>query len=303
MSWALAVLWPLVLFLVALSIRHAAQARAVQRRMAVIRQETRPRDARDAARAGRRLSLRERWTQGPGAAALRLRVSEYIVFRLASFLVPFMVGLVVRGLMGGLVLGLVGLVALTVYFRSKERHWLKEAEEALPEFLRGVAGALRAGSSLTQAMGMVAEETDGPLGDEIRRVLRREALGFSINETLAEITRRVPSRDLSLAVMAITIQREVGGSLADVLDNLVHTIVERQRLKSEIRILTAQGRYSGWLLTVMPFGLGVLLWFADPAYIGQLLSNRLGWGLMGGSALSVALGGFVINRMVRAPEL
>ena len=298
--WVLAVLWPLVLFMLALSVRQAWHGRVVSQRLAAVSAgaSLSPREA-----AKPRLSFRERWAVGPGAAALRLRVSEYIMFRVASFLVPFLVGFVLRGLVAGVVLGLVGLVGLTVYFRQKQRRWLTEAEEALPEFLRGVAGALRAGSSLAQAMDLVAQDTVGPLGDEIRRVLRRERLGFSTSETLAEITRRIPSRDLALAVMAITIQREVGGSLADVLDNIVETIVERQQLKSEIRILTAQGRYSGWLLTFMPFGLGLLMWFADPSYMGALVQGLTGWAMLGGAGISVGIGGFVINRMVRTPEM
>ena len=296
----LAVLWPMVLLALALSWRQVAHTRLVKRRVSLIRHEVMPvADFGETRRPG----LRERWSAGPAAAALRLRISEYILFRTISFLGPFVVGYVIRGVVGGLLLGAVGLAVLTGYFRTKQNRWLKDAEAALPEFLRGVASTLRAGSSLSQAMALVAVDTAGALGDEVRRVLKREALGFSINETLNELTQRIPSRDLALAVMAITIQREVGGSLADVLDNIVQTIVDRQRLKSEVRVLTAQGRYSGWLLTVLPFVLGLLLYFTDPSYMGALISSRLGWGLLGGAVLLVLIGGFVINRMVKAPEM
>lgn len=301
LSMALAVIWPVALFALALSWRQAAHTRLVRRRVSLIQREVSEVAALGA--PTKRRSLRERWSTGPAAAALRLRVSEYIMFRAGSFVGPFLVGFLVRGWIGGLLLGLVGLGGLTAYFKAKQSRWLKEAEAALPEFLRGVASTLRAGSSLSQSMALVAVDTVGPLGDEVRRVLRREALGFSMNETLAELTERIPSRDLSLAVMAITIQREVGGSLADVLDNIVQTIVDRQRLKSEVRVLTAQGRYSGWLLTVLPFALGMLLYFTDPAYMGVLITSHLGWGMLGGAGVMVGLGGFIINRMVRAPEM
>jgi tight adherence protein B len=226
-----------------------------------------------------------------------------VVIRVFSFVVPGLIGFMIRGVAGGILVGLVGLAGVTWYFRLRQNRWLKEAEEALPEFLRGVSSALRAGSSLSQAMALVAGDTPGPLGDEVRRVLRREALGFRVTETLAELSRRIPSRDLGLAVMAITIQREVGGSLADVLNNIVQTIDDRQRLKSEVRVLTAQGRYSGWLLTVLPFGLGFLLWFTDPHYMGLLLTTHLGWAMLGGAALLVGVGGLIINRMVKTPEM
>jgi tight adherence protein B len=300
LSWALVIAWPLAMLMLAVALRQMANARTIRRRIAGSGYTM---EVRVADEKRRRPGLRERWTTGPAAAALRLRVSEYILFRLGSFVVPFIAGYVVRGIVGGILLGFVGLAGMTVYFRTKQQRWLKEAETTLPEFLRGVSSALRAGSSLTQAMGLVAQDTLGPLGEEVRRVLRRETLGFSIAETLAELGRRIPSQDLGLAILAITIQREVGGSLADVLDNITQTIVDRQRLKSEVRILTAQGRYSGWLLTVLPFALGLLMWFSDPSYMGVLLKTHAGWGMVGAAVVMVTIGGFLINRMVRAPEM
>ncbi|PSR23939.1 MAG: type II secretion system protein F [Sulfobacillus acidophilus] len=299
---ALAIVWPLAFLFLAIAVGQSMQARAIYRRARLVPRADFSLPA-ITEKPQRRFTLYERWSAGPAAAALRLRVGEYVVFRVLSFLVPFLVGLFVRGLVGGVLLGLVGLAVVTMYFRMKQSRWLKEAEEALPEFLRAVSSALRAGSSLSQAMALVAGDTPGPLGDEVRRVLRREALGFSIAETLSELSHRIPSRDLGLAVMAISIQREVGGSLADVLDNIVQTIDDRQRLKSEVRVLTAQGRYSGWLLTVLPFGLGLLLWFTDPHYTGLLLTTHLGWAMLGGAALLVGMGGLIINRLVQTPEM
>ncbi len=300
----LAVLWPVALLLLALSLRQAWNGHTVRRRMAAIGRDVWVADKEPSGRSSsQQPTLKERWSMGPGAAALRLRVSEYILFRIASFFIPFLVGVVLRGLVGGLILGVMGLVGLTVYFRMKQQRWLRTAEEALPEFLRGVTSALRAGSSLSQAMAMVSAEISGPLGDEVRRILKREALGFGTTETLQELAKRVPSRDLGLAIMAITIQREVGGSLADVLENITHTIVERQRLKAEIRVLSAQGRYSGWLLTFLPFALGLLIWFTDPGYMGQLLDTHTGWAMLGGAVVSVSIGGVAIHRIVQGPEM
>ncbi len=303
MAVTLALLWPLCFLALTVAIRQYVQAGMLRRRTAGLERGWSSNVNGGGERRQRGPGIRERWRMGPAAAALRLRMGEYILFRFLSFLIPLVVGFIVRGLVGGAVLGVLGLASSTVYFRHKQSYWLKEAESTLPEFLRGVSNALRAGSSLSQAMALVASDSEGPLGDEVRRVLRREALGFSIAETLQELTRRIPSRDLALAVMAINIQREVGGSLADVLDNIVQTIVDRQKLKSEVRIITAQGRYSGWLLTVLPFALGLLLWFADPGYIGTLFTSRVGWGMLGGALVMVSIGGFVINRMVRAPEM
>ncbi|MCY0865438.1 MAG: type II secretion system F family protein, partial [Sulfobacillus sp.] len=189
------------------------------------------------------------------------------------------------------------------YFQWKKQQYLRRAQEALPDFLSGVASALRAGSSLIQAMLLVAEETPEPLGYEIRRVLRRESLGFSLDETLVELTSRLPSKDLSLAVMVINIQREVGGSLADILESIVQTIRERQRLTQEVRALTSQGRFSGWILTVLPFVLGTMIWFVNPTYMNPLFTTQLGHWLIGAATLSVAIGAFVIQRIVKVPDI
>ena len=298
-EWSLG--WTVVGILVAWAWRNRrTKAVVTQRLETFVVPDLTPTSAR--ARRERR-SWQNRWRQGPRAAALRLRASEYLMFRVGSFVVPFGVGYLMRGLLGGVLLGGIGIIGVTVYFRVKQRRWLTKAEESLPEFLRGVASALRAGSSLSQAMSLVAQETPDPLGGEILRVMRREALGFNLSDTLEEITRRIPSRDLALATMAITIQREVGGSLADLLDNIVRTIVDRQRLKREIRIVTSQGRFSGGVLIALPFFLGVIIWFTDPGYIGPLFQSHLGWGLLGGAALSLVLGAVVINRLVQAPEM
>jgi tight adherence protein B len=307
---AIAVLWPVGIFVLAVAWRQQRQSVSVSKRLGAVSQELslRAQPAAVESQVGKkpsktRTSVREQWARGPQAAALRLRMSEYYLFRIASFVIPFLLGLAVRGIVGGVILGGLGIVGMTMYFRTKQRRWLIKAEESLPEFLRCVANALRAGSSLSQSLALVAKDTVGPLGVEVRRVLRRESLGFSLVDALQELQRRIPSKDLALAVMAITIQRDVGGSLADLLDNIVRTIVERQRLKAEVRIITSQGRYSGMVLTGLPFILGVILWFTGPSYFHPMFHSELGWALIGAACVSVAIGGFLINRMVRAPEM
>jgi tight adherence protein B len=300
--WALAIGWPLVVLWIVLAWRkRTLQATVNQRLYHFVG------GGPQAAQATRRrltpMAWRERWRQGTSAAALKLRASEYALFLVGGFLLPFGFGYVLRGIGGGLILGVLGSGGLYAYFRIKQQRWLHKAEEQLPEFLRGVASALRAGSSLSQAMHLVAEEMPEPLGAEISRVLRREALGFNFGETLEELARRIPSREMGLAVMAINIQREVGGSLADLLDTITETISDRQRLKTEIRVLTAQGRFSGWILTAMPFVLSLLIWFADPHYIGPLFESLRGWGMLAAAFCLIIIGGIVINSLVRAPEM
>ncbi len=297
LSVMLAVLWPLATLLVVLGVRSSRAYLVTHRRLQSIA-GTAPRSPMNL-----RAARKQNWGQTQIAAAFKLRRSEYTVFVMLGFILPALIGLVVRGVIGALILGVVGGGSVLLYARFMKARFLRQAEASLPDFLRGVASALRAGTSLVQAMALVAIETPDPLGAEVTRVLRRESFGFSLEQTLEEMTNRIPSKDLALAVMVINIQREVGGSLADILENIVATIVDRQRLAKEVRALTAQGRFSGWILTALPFFMGLAIWFLNPAYIGPLFHTRIGYAMLGAAALSVSIGGFVINKVVRSPEM
>lgn len=294
--------WSVAIFMAVMGYRTVKTHHTMQRRLFVM-------GSRGVEGSRKRLpvnwlgTLRNSWSQGQNAAALKLRMSEYVLFIGGAFVIPAITGYVVRGLAGALLLGLVGVGAVLVYFKLRKQRYLHLAEQSLPDFIRGISGALRAGTSLTQAMALVAKETPDPLGFEIARVLRRESFGFSFEQTLEELTTRIPSKDLALTVMVINIQREIGGSLADILENIVGTIVARQTLTREVRALTAQGRMSGWVLTALPFVLGVAIWFLNPHYIDPLFHTTTGLIMVGSALVSVALGGFVINRMVRSPQL
>ncbi len=304
LSWLLAVTWPLAVLLMVIGYRSAHTHHVTQRRlykMGSISAHTS--DKHDFNSFGLLGAIRHTWSLGQNAAALKLRMSEYILLVVVGFVLPGLLGWWLRGILGGVLLGLVGAGGILLYFRLMKQRFLHQAEQNLPDFLRGVAGALRAGTSLTQAMALVGKETPDPLGSEISRVLRRESFGFSLEQTLSELTMRIPSKDLALAVMVINIQREIGGSLADILDNIVGTIVARQRLSQEVRALTAQGRASGWILTALPFFLASAIWFLNPKYMSPLFHTTIGLIMVASALTSVIIGGFVINRLVRAPEL
>ena len=295
--------WPVVLLLLVLAWRERRERAGIQQRLRMLKRVPTSQGVYKEKRRSSQVSSSERWRRGPQAAALRLRRSEYLLFRMGSLALPGVAGFLMRGPLGGLILALAGFVGVTVYFRMKQQRWLRQCEDSLPGFLRGVASALRAGSSLSQAMALVARETEDPLGGEILRVMRREMLGFNLVDILQELTHRIPSRELELAVVAIVIQREVGGSLAKLLDNIVSTIVDRQRLRREIQVLTAQGRYSGMVLTALPFLLGAAIVFFNPSYMTPLFTSLIGWGLSAGALIGVVIGGFMIHRMVQAPEM
>jgi tight adherence protein B len=243
------------------------------------------------------------WRNSHTAAALRLRMGEYWLMVAGVTALGFLVGLLLRGLVGGILLGVGGFGGTLYYFRWRRDQWLHKAESQLPDFLRGISTAMRAGSSFAQALTLVGQDFPDPLGREIKRLSRREALGLTLEDALTELSERVPSKDLQLVIVAIQTQREVGGALSPLLESVVETIGQRQALKNEIRTLTAQGRASGMILTLLPIGLGTLIWFINPTYMGPVFTTGTGHFMLGYGIASLGVGSLVIRRMVRGPEL
>ncbi len=243
------------------------------------------------------------WRMSQTAAALRLRLEEYWGLALAGGVVGALIGGAVRGVAGAIGLGLVGVIVTLYWLRMRRERWLIKAEEQLPDFFRNISSSMRAGSSFGQALAVVGRDTPDPLGPEIRRLARREALGFTMEQALNELAQRVPSKDLNLAIVAIQVQRDVGGALSPLLNSIVDTIESRQRLKAEIRTLTAAGRMSGWILTGLPVALGFVIWFMDPSYMSLLFSETIGNIMIAYAVASIVVGSVVINRMVKGPDL
>jgi tight adherence protein B len=133
-----------------------------------------------------------------------------------------------------------------------------------------MVNGLRAGYSTMQAMEAVSREMPAPISDEFRRVVQEMQLGIPMEVSLENLLRRIPSQDLDFMVTAINVQREVGGNLSEILDTISFTIRERIRIKGDIQTLTAQVRTSGTVLSLIPVGLTVVLWFLNPDYLLSL---------------------------------
>ncbi|MDQ3880181.1 MAG: type II secretion system F family protein [Chloroflexota bacterium] len=198
-----------------------------------------------------------------------------------------------------------GLLAPRTYLRRRKARRLNEFNKQLPDVITLLANSLRAGSSFLQGVEMVSREARPPISEEFGRVLREMNLGVSMEAALANLVRRVSSEDLELMITAISIQSQVGGNLASVLDAIAFTIRERVRIKGDIKTLTAQQRYSGYVITLLPIGLGGLLFLVSPSYITpmferppELFGLPMGvvFFLIGG--VSMAIGGMLIRRVV-----
>jgi tight adherence protein B len=173
------------------------------------------------------------------------------------------------------------------YVRSQQKKRLQKFNDQLSDMLNLMVNGLRAGYSTMQAMEAISRELPSPISDEFRRVVQEMQIGIPMESALENLLRRIPSEDLDFVVTAINVQREVGGNLSEILDTISFTIRERVRIKGEIRVLTAQVRTSGSILSLLPFGLVVVLWFLNPEY---LMSVTQGGPLCTGVIICVTLG-------------
>lgn len=204
-----------------------------------------------------------------------------------------------------LLFGLGFMLLPRLYVRVLRGAYYRKFDDQLADALMLMSNSLRAGFSFMQSMEMVAREAPSPISDEFYRVTQEIAIGVPVPEALTSMTDRIKSLDLALVVTAVIIQREVGGALAQLLELIAGVIRERQRIKGEIRTLTAQGRLTGAILTAMPFTVGFTIWFmnkvsspGEPSFIDPLLHTQLGNMLLIGAVIWQIFGGIIIWRIV-----
>ncbi len=232
-------------------------------------------------------------------ADLTLTVTEYLLIRLGIVVLFFVIGyLIQRNMLVGLVLGLVGFVLPIVYVRTRQTRRLRAFDSQLPDVLDHLQGSLRAGYGLLQAVEWVSKQMPKPAGLEFDRVIREVQLGRPLLEALDSMVRRIPSDDLALIVTAIKIQYEVGGSLAEILEIVAHTIRERVRIMREINVLTAQQRYSGYVLMVMPIALAIFLIIINPEYEMRLFEPGPTLCIPIGAVVLMIVGYILMRRIV-----
>ncbi len=198
--------------------------------------------------------------------------------------------LLAGGLFGGLIFGVIGAFTQLFALRFKSRRRMRQFEQQLPDALQLLAGTLRAGYSLPQGLEAVSHEISDPMGFELRRVMTEARLGRELEDALASAADRLSSPDFAWAVMAIAIQREVGGNLNELLMTVSDTMVQRERLKGEVAALTAEGKASTVLLGGMPPGLGLVMYIMNAEYMSLLFTETLGKIMLGGGLLLMAIG-------------
>jgi tight adherence protein B len=252
-----------------------------------------------ATRLADRAGYLERIDKTIDAAGLRWRPGEVIVASALVAITGFVVGTAASAPLVGLILGLLGLVAPALYIRFKAALRRRAFEQQLPEVLQMMSGALRAGYSIQQALAAVAEDGGSPARDEFRRATAEIRLGATIDEALRQMVQRIGVMDFEWVVMAIEIQREVGGDLAEVLDSIAQTIRERERLRRHISALTAEGRLSGWILGGLPFFMAGVLLVVNPEYLATLFESEMGLAMIAGTSVLMIIGAFWMRKVIR----
>jgi tight adherence protein B len=188
------------------------------------------------------------------------------------------------------------------WISRKQRMRMVEFNDGLLDMLTTIIGSLRAGFSFMQALRTVVDESEGPIREESEIVLKEMQYGTSMEDALNEWKERMPSEDLDLMIQAILIQRQIGGNLAVVLETIVQTIRDRLRIQRQVTTLTAQGRLSGMVVGLLPFVLGLILYFIEPNYIGSLFHNPIGLMMVGAGLISGTVG-FVFIRKLTTIEV
>lgn len=171
-------------------------------------------------------------------------------------------------------------------------------EKILPEALELMVSGLRAGHSLLAAIALVSKECQEPVKGEFKICFEEQNYGLEMKSALENLQNRVPLQDMKITAAAIIIQKESGGNLAEVLDKTAQVIRDRFRLRRQIQVHTAQGRLTGWILTCLPVGLGFMIYLVDPSLISILWTNPVGIKMLWATGIMIAIGGFVINKIV-----
>jgi tight adherence protein B len=235
-------------------------------------------------------------------ADLQLRPSEYLAIRIAAIvgtpIVVYLLGMTVLPALTNpfalLIAGILGWWVPRFYVNRRKSRRLNAFNDHLADTITLVANALRAGASFLQAIELVVRETQPPISTEFNRVIREVNLGLPFEQALNNMVRRVRSEDLELMTTAITIQHQVGGNLAEILDSIAFTIRERIRIMGEIRVLTAQQRMSGYVVAGLPIFLVLILSVIAPSFMEPMFGDPTVFGIPVG-VIILALGGIMMG--------
>ncbi len=231
-------------------------------------------------------------------AGLRMGQGDFFVLLAVGAFVGALAGFVVGGPLLALLLVLLAPVAghLVVSVLAGKRR--TKFDDQLGDTLQLLSGGLRAGHSIMRAIDAAGSESQSPTAEEMRRVITETSLGRDLLASLSDTAERMRNEDFVWIAQAIQINREVGGNLAEVLDQVNETIRERSEIKGHIKSLAAEGKFSAYILMAMPIGIVLMLMLVNPGYMNVMFTNPLGWGMMAASAVLMTIGGLWMRKII-----
>ena len=232
-------------------------------------------------------------------SGLGWRPGRFILLTVAAVLAGGTLGYLFTGFwMMSLPPALLGATLPWLYVRRRKAVRVAAFEEIFPDAIDLLGRAIRAGHGFSTALKMVADEMGQPLGSEFRRVFEEQKFGLPLEESLTGLAERVDLADVRIFTTGVLIPRAVGGNLAEILDNLARTIRERFTIQRQVRVYTAQGRFTGYLLAVLPVIIGCLIYLLNRDYMSILFAEDIGRVLIAAALLLQVVGFFVIRRIV-----
>jgi tight adherence protein B len=233
-------------------------------------------------------------------SGLKMNVGTFVLMVAVAAAAGAVLGWMLTGMFSAAaVLAVVGGLLPYIFVRRKRTVRLRVFEEQFPEAIDLISRALRAGHAFTTGLGMVADEIPAPVGQEFRRLYDEQNFGMSLPDAMRAMAHRVPVLDARFFVTAVLTQRESGGNLSEVLDNLASVMRERFKLKRQIRVISAHGRISAWVLSCLPPALAGVLFMLSPDFMRILWEDPLGVRLVLIAITLQIVGTFIISRMVR----
>jgi tight adherence protein B len=238
-----------------------------------------------------------RWIEQSG---VKMSISSLALYALSGAAVCGMVAYrLMRMNVGWFIGGAIGFAIPFFVLNFKRKRRLRRFEEEFPEALDLIARALKAGHAFATGLKMVADEMSEPIGPEFRKTFDEQNFGLPLKDALNNLTERIPLLDVRFFATAVLIQRETGGNLSEILENLAHVVRERFKILRQVRVYTAHGRLTGYVLLALPVFLVIALSFINPEHMQLLFRERIGHMLLGATVVMQTIGYFWIRQVVK----
>jgi tight adherence protein B len=237
------------------------------------------------------------WVEQSGA---KISLSAVLLIALVcAFVCGVLAAALLRMSIGWIIGGAFGFSLPFVFLRIKRTRRMNAFEEAFPEALDLISRALKAGHAFATGLKMVADEMPEPVGPEFRKTFDEQNFGLPMKDALANLTTRIPLLDVRFFSTAVLIQRETGGNLSEILENLAHVVRERFKILRQVRVYTAHGRLTGYVLLGLPVFLAIALAFINPEHMQLLFREQIGHMMLGATVVMQTIGYFWIRQVVK----